>query len=395
MLRIGRSVVTQIHNMRLGALFATLCCSDPTGVRTRTHDRWLQAQTEASYSRPVITGDLVIFGTGDGFLVGRRRSDGGAAWKSSVGQPVVGARLVARGGVVVASLLQTTVAVSTASGTVLWYHAAPKDTIGGNTLPGQVLGNRIDADDQTAFIPAWGASVSAVDLATGTERWVWQPGRASTDTAALSLFRSGASGVRVQGDTVYATVWHFLIASGVRSEIWVVALDKQTGREMWRVTLPCYWGGACVDGAPAVYGSLVIVNQGAHEYAIDARTQRIAWDFPTTPVVTSVSESELYGDIVYHDGGDRAIYALRAATGALIWKAPITNTATSDLLITDRRVIFPNGMYMQALDRTTGKPVLEAQTRGGLNMPITSPAVAEAGQVFVNVFGGAWSFDEP
>jgi len=28
-------------------------------------------------------------------------------------------------------------------------------------------------------------------------------------------------------------------------------------------------------------------------------------------------------------------------------------------------------------------------------MPITSPAVAGAGLVFVNVFGGAWSFNEP
>jgi len=139
----------------------------------------------------------------------------------------------------------------------------------------------------------------------------------------------------------------------------------------------------------------VILNQGAHEYAIDARTRQIAWDFPTTPVVTSVSESELYGDVVYHDGGDRNIYALRATTGALIWKATIANTATSDLLVTDRRVIFPNGMYMQALDRLTGKPVLEAQTRGGLNMPITSPAAAEAGDVYVSVYGGAWSFVEP
>jgi outer membrane protein assembly factor BamB len=394
MLSMG-PVIQRMLNLRFAVLCATVCCSDPTGVNTRTHDRWLQAQTEASYSRPVIAGDLVIFGTGDGHLVGRRRSDGGAAWNTDVGQPVLGARLVERNGVVVASLLQSTVAVSSASGAILWYHPAPKDTIGGNTLPGQVLGNRIDADDQTAFIPAWGASVSAVDLATGAERWVWQPGRATTDTAVSSLFRSGVSGVRVSGDTVYAAVWHFLIQSGVRSEIWIVALDKRTGAELWRVTLPCYWGGACVDGAPAVYGSLVIVNQGAHEYAIDARTQRIAWDFPTTPVVTSVSESELYGDVVYHDGGDRAIYALHAATGALIWKAPISNTATSDLLITERRVLFPNGMYMEALDRATGKPVLEAQTRGGLDMPITSPAVAEAGQVFVNVFGGAWSFNEP
>jgi outer membrane protein assembly factor BamB len=112
-------------------------------------------------------------------------------------------------------------------------------------------------------------------------------------------------------------------------------------------------------------------------------------------VVTSVSESELYGDVVYHDGGDHNIYALRAATGALIWKGPISNTATSDLLITERRVIFPNGMFMEALDRSTGKLLLNVQTRGGLNMPVTSPAIGAAGRVFVSVYGGAWSFDEP
>jgi outer membrane protein assembly factor BamB len=198
----------------------------------------------------------------------------------------------------------------------------------------------------------------------------------------------------VSGDTVYATVWHFLRASGVSSEIWVVALNRLTGRELWRVVLPCYWGGACVDGAPAVYGSLVIVNQGAHEYAIDSRTQQIAWDFPTTPVVTSVSESELYGDVVYHDGGDHNVYALRASDGSLVWKSPIS-TVTRDLLVTDQRVIFPDGMYVYALDRATGKIVRKAETRGGLDHPISSPAAAVAGQVFVNVYGAAWSFDEP
>lgn len=387
--------VSRVLNWRLGVLAALVACADPTGVRDWTRQLWFQPQQGFSDSRPVVVGDLVIFGTGDDKLVARRRSDGSAVWSTNVGQPVWGERLVARNGVVVASLLQTTVAVVAASGVILWYYAAPRDTIDGNTLPGQVMDNRIDADDQTVFIPAWGASVSAVDLASGTLRWVWQASRTVTDTEAISLFPSGASGVRVSGDTVYATVWHNLVRSGVSSEIWVVALDKHTGRELWRFTLPCYWGGACIDGAPAIYRSLVIVNDGSHEFAIDSRTQQIAWDFHTTPAVTTVSESELYGDVVYHDGGDRTIYALSAATGALVWKAPIPNTATSDLLVTDQRVIFSNGMFMEAIDRTTGKFILDQQTRGGLNMPITSPAAADARQIFVSVWGGAWSFVEP
>ena len=52
-------------------------------------------------------------------------------------------------------------------------------------------------------------------------------------------------------------------------------------------------------------------------------------------------------------------------------------------------------MVLHALDRATGKRVLEAQTRGGLDTPVTLPAAAAAGQIFVNVYGAAWSFDEP
>ena len=380
--------------LRLTPLLAVLSCSDPTAVSSRLHDRWFQPQQDQSYSRPVVAGNLVIFGTGDGFLIGRNKATGAIVWRTAVGEQVQGERLVARDDVVVASLLWTTVGVNAMTGDIRWTYRAPIDTVGGRTSPGQLELNRVDADNSMAFIPAWGASVSAVDLASGAVRWVWQPGRAPTDTAVSGVFRSGATGVRVSGDTVYARVWHFLVANGVRSEVWMVALDKLSGHELWRVTVPSYWGGAGLDGAPAVYGSFVIFNEGGHEYAIDARTQRIAWDFPTTPVYTTVSESELYGDIVYHDGGDHNIYALQAATGALVWKAPIPNEATQDLLVTDRRVIFPNGLFMDVLDRSTGKLLVD-QEMPDVNMPISSPASWDAGQIFVNVFGGAWSFTEP
>ena len=303
--------------------------------------------------------------------------------------------MVVRNGVVVVSQLVTTVGLNAIDGGVLWFYSAPKDTVGGGTLPGQVLANRIDADSEMVFIPAWGASVNALDLKTGALRWVWQPGRTATDTASSGVFRSGASGVRVSGDTVYALVWHFLAPLGVPAEAWVVALDRLTGTELWRVTLPCYWSAACVEGAPAVYGHLVIVNQGAHEYAIDARTQTVAWDFPTTPIDTPVSESELFGDIVYHDGGDHNIYALHATDGSLVWKAPIGGSASRDLLVTDQRVIFPDGVTMHVLDRATGARVATAEIPGGLESVVSSPGIARGNQVFITLYGAAWSFDEP
>src|SRR5689334_15872025 len=115
--------------LSMAVALVAVSCSDPTGVSAHLRDRWFQSQQDASYSRPVAAGDLVIFGTGDGKLVGRSKADGAAVWTSNAGQPVVGGRLVVRSGVVIASLLQTTVGVNAGNGAILWYYAAPKDTI--------------------------------------------------------------------------------------------------------------------------------------------------------------------------------------------------------------------------------------------------------------------------
>lgn len=166
------------------------------------------------------------------------------------------------------------------SGAERWRHAAPPDVpLGGaQARPGAVVMSHVDADDATVFVPAWGASVSAVDLRTGAVRWAWVPGPTAGDTAAAGRFRSGAQGVRVSGDTVFATAWHALDAQGLKTEPWVVALDKGTGRELWRVVLPQYTGGLTITGAPALHRDLVVVTSvGGHAWAIDRTTRQVAW----------------------------------------------------------------------------------------------------------------------
>src|SRR4051812_37834963 len=124
--------------LRFVPLLAVLCCSDPTGVSSQLRDRWFEPQQDASYSRPVVVGNLVIFGTGDGFLVGRNKSTGAVAWRTTVGEQVAGSRLVARDDVVVALLVWTTVGVNATTGDIRWTYKAPLDTVGGRPLPGQL-----------------------------------------------------------------------------------------------------------------------------------------------------------------------------------------------------------------------------------------------------------------
>lgn len=378
---------------------AAACAEEPTGgAGGGARERWSETQDGRAYARPAVLGDLVYFGTGDGYVVARDRRTGAERWRGrvAVGGGVDGGTLVAGAGVVVAPVVGHVMGLDAATGRERWRYAPPPDVPygGPQALPGQVFSARLDADAEAVYVPAWGASVSALDLRTGVARWVWQPGRAAGDTAA-GRFRSGGEGVRVSGDTVFASVWHYLDANGLRSEPWLVALDRATGRELWRVVLPSHTGGVITTGAPAVWRDLVVLaTRGGHVWAVSRTTQQVAWHYTPQTRWATLSGAEVHGDAVYADGGDEWLYALDAATGAVRWKANPGNGATRDLLVTERRVYYPTGGRLYVYDRHTGRQVATLGVRRAGDIFETAPMAAD-GQVFVLTTAAAWSFDEP
>lgn len=391
---------------RLVVLFALLACGDgPTASpASRVRERWHEPQAGYGWARPAVAGGRAYFGTSNGQIIARDAGTGAQRWSAEVGasvESVDGANIVARDGVVAVSLTRHTVGLEAVTGRELWRYAAPRDTgFGASGNPGVVKGSHLDADEQTLYVPAWGASVSAVDLRTGAVRWVWQPGRALTDTAASGhLYRSGAEGVRVDGDLVFATVWHWIIPYGGASEGWLVALDRATGRERWRVTLPNWRGNGTVTGAPSVHQNLVIASTffGA-TYAIDRSTQQIVWRLEAPErKLTPSAQPEVYGDAVYVDGGDSHLYALDARTGAVRWRSAFASQATTHLLVTERRVVLPEGSHLNVFDRRTGRMVayLTQPRVSEYDALFASPAAFADGRLFVTLNGAAWSFDEP
>lgn len=365
------------------------------------HERWFHTQAGWSWARPAVAGRAVYFGTGDGHVVARDVTTGTPVWTTRIGnQAINGANLLARDGVIVAPAVSYTVGLDAATGRELWRYEAPHDTIGwpvGASRPGQVALSRIDADEATVFIPAWGASVSAVNLHTGATKWIWQPGRMEGDTAASGLFRSGSMGVRVAGDTVYATVWHYINRLGGTSEAWIVALHRVTGSELWRVRLPHQGSGTVISTPPAVDDELVIVRTlNARVYAIDRTTRAIRWTFYIpTATLSTVSAPEVRAGNVYVDGGDQRVYALQAENGVVRWAADFPAQVTTDMLVTDRRVTFTNGNELFVLDRHTGTRVVAVTQPRTADALFSSPAQFADGLVFVTVGGGAWCFEEP
>jgi outer membrane protein assembly factor BamB len=396
--------LSALHNPFALGLAAAIACNSPSpgpegsGVR----ERWYQAQPGWGWARPAVFGSTVYFGTGDGQVIARDVNTGAPRWSARVGtQPIHGANLIARSGVVIAPVVSYTVGLDALTGRELWRYEAPNDTTGrgpsGVINPGQVSLSRIDADDGTVYIPAWGASVSALDLHAGVSRWVWQPGRMEGDTAASGVFRSGSMGVRMSGDTLFATVWHNVTRLGGTSEAWVVALDRLTGREFWRVRLPYQGGGVLIEAPPAIYKNLVIVHTlSARAYAIDRGTLKVAWEFRSpTATLSTTSAPELYDNVAYLDGGDGNLYALGAGDGRVIWRSPFATQTSDDLLVTNRRITFTNGGELFVIDRLTGARIATAMQPRTNDSFFASAAAFANGLVFITVGDGAWCFEEP
>jgi outer membrane protein assembly factor BamB len=388
----------------LAVAMAGSSCKDSAGPRGGVREHWYEAQSGVALARPAVLASVVYFGTNNGEIIARDAATGVQRWVTKVGTDplgVGGANIIARNGVVVAAVTTYTVGLDAQTGQPLWRYEAPPDTTdrppGAPLVPGRVIGSRIDADDMNAYIPAWGASISAVDLRTGALRWVWKVGILPGDTAVSGVFRSGSMSVRLGPGGLYATMWHDLDRDGRTSEAWVLRLGELTGIEFFRTRLPDKGFGAFITGAPAVSGAWVIVNtQYARTYGIDRVTGALIWNFATpAPTLLAYSEVEAYGDAVYVDGGDNHIYALSGSNGAVLWSSSIPDGAFTDLLVTERRVAVTNNRTLYFLDRQTGAQITAVTQPRTTDPHFQSPPIFDNGLVFVAVNGAAWCFEEP
>lgn len=103
-------------------------------------------------------------------------------------------------------------------------------------------------------------------------------------------------------------------------------------RQLWRTSV-----GSPVSAAVTVVdGTLYVGDWGGNFHAIDAATGAVLWSTflgtaPTTgcpgasvgPSIGVGSQAVAAGGTVYVGGGDAAVYALDASTGAIDWRVPL------------------------------------------------------------------------
>jgi outer membrane protein assembly factor BamB len=357
--------------------------------------RWIGEQVLWSWSRPAVFNDLVIGASGDQRLTARDRMNGAVRWSTVVTsvngvQRISGRNLLIRGGVVVAAVSRNTVGLDAATGREIWSYGAPTDTlIDPPGKPATVELAHLDGDDSTVYVPAWGASVSAVDIRTGSARWVWRP-------SAGTPFRSGANAIRVSGDTVFATVWHSLQATNTSAEGWLVSIDRRTGVELGKTVIMPFTN---FTGQPLIWRDLVIVGGAAGRlWAINRADYTIAWQYvPANGTGATSGGPVLFGDMIYADAGDSYAMAVRASDGSVVWRAKTLSGSTTDLYVTDKRVYFTTSGHLNIIDRATGRYVARTKqpsepSDGSL---FSSAIVSFGNQMYVTINRGIWCFEEP
>jgi outer membrane protein assembly factor BamB len=147
-------------------------------------------------------------------------------------------------------------------------------------------------------------SLYALKITRVRAQWVYRTGRCT------------AAGPAVADHIVYMTFLNKPPCNATRSGLdgEVVAVDAETGKLRWRVTM------GPTESSPLVVGGFVYVGDWSGKvYALNAKSGRVVWTYQTGD---KVKDGIAYaGGRVYFGSYDSHVYALNARTGKLVWKA--------------------------------------------------------------------------
>ncbi len=340
------------------------------------------------WSPTTLAGTLIIGGnsTNRGGLFAVDTSTGTLKWAfrpagTASGNPFVATAPAVAGGVAIAPMGNTLVAVTIATGREAWRG------------PATALSASVAVDDGTAFVLGEDANFHALDVATGREKWkVSFPRRGSC--ASKPLARRG---------TVYVTRNTLARAADANRAAeyaqHLVALDATTGEERWRY--PAEAGSApamCAEQAVLTNDTYFAVSEQTL-HAIDVTTGRARW--PPVEVRAPIEGRDRAVNLTgLVDAGSVlvgvsqvAVMAFDKTTGRLAWQIPGQYRPNSPSTAVAGGVLYVQG-------HPGAKPASEVQDRivyqGG--KPVDPTPVLPGGRLNAIDLGTRtvlWSFSRP
>lgn len=205
------------------------------------------------------------------------------------------------------------------------------------------------ADDRAFYTGTRSHRVYAFGVSDGQPLW-------STDIGPDWKFGGIVSGLAASGDTLYVTAERPYAANAYIATGWLAALDRNTGRILWT-----YENGRGDDlrnfiSPPVIAGRVLLASdlKGNAIVALDRFTGREVWRVNGTyGYIGFTDPPAVIGDTVYAASGDTYVYAIDLQTGRVLWKTT-TMGANSALAVCGNKV-FVNFQGLGILDRHTGR----------------------------------------
>lgn len=260
-------------------------------------------------SSPAVAGDLVMVGSGDGYLYAFDRGSGMVRWRAQTEGRIHSSPAVHRGVVFVGSFDGGVYAFDQGTGARRWRF----DTEG-RSLDSEPVGfdrrsiiSSPAVTDSAVYIGSRDGHLYAIDAAKGTLRW-----RVAHDGGSWSI-----SSPAFDENAVYDA------SSDAR---FIHALRASTGERLWRLTTP-----GPVWSSPALAGGNLYIGDGSGTiHAIDRDSGKELWSYRTGGTV--MSSPSLAGGVLYVGSNDGSVYALRVGDSfglerAVYWDSTLASSS--------------------------------------------------------------------
>ena len=314
-------------------------CSVPTEPPEERADPrvlWQVLVPGNAQGEPVVAGDRIVVPSDSG-LTAYRQATGEVAWHAPTRDVRATRRLLHRGGRIFYAGVANAGAYDASTGALLWRYESTREA--------SPDGAWAAVDDQALYIGTRDRRVLALSAESGRVLW-----DARGDEA--SWVGGEVGGVALSGDTVYAALNRLLTSNRYKMSVVMLALDRRTGRELWRSqTTDEFTGG----GAPVIAGRLLIGGGGTDGYtiAVDRFTGQEVWRRDLYGYVWGAPVS--HGGRVYLGTQAARLYALDGATGKSVWETPLEGGSTH-LAVCGNKLVVEN-YQVELFDMSSGKQI--------------------------------------
>ncbi|WP_084047071.1 PQQ-binding-like beta-propeller repeat protein [Deinococcus hopiensis] len=315
---------------------------DGPGVPALHGVKWKFKTSGPIRSTPVPYGNLVIFGSGDGFVYALRSDNGALVWKVQTGGDVASSPLVVDGTVYFTSRDGFLYAVQAQSGATQWKARYDRDSKAKDAWD-YYLSSPV-ADSQAVYV---GSSTGITPMQDGgllaftrnSGRLLW----------SQELFQGVRSSPALRGDVLYVGAWKFDF----------VALNAQTGKLLWSADIS---GG--VPSSPVLGKNMVYFgSRDSNFYALDSKSGKIRWGHGNGGSWVVPSAAFANNTLYYGNSDQKMMFAMDAATGKVKWQRPLAGNIFASPALAANTVYTasfnayatkePGTLY--ALDVATGK----------------------------------------